>query len=71
MTTKDGGCAFPGASIAQHGMTLRDYFAGQALTGTIAAFSGADTSLPPHKSAAAIAYEYADAMLVEREREGQ
>ena len=48
------------------GMSLRDYFAAIALQGDLAS-SGA--SLPPADSAAARAYEYADAMLKQREVE--
>jgi hypothetical protein len=69
----DGGPAFPttgegyGYSRYSHnGMTLRDWFAGQALTGLMA---------NPHaniewmeKHAVTSAYNAADAMLAERER---
>ena len=47
---------------ASPGMTLRDYFAGQALAGMLAA--------PPEIAApcdyASVAYDYADAMLTTR-----
>lgn len=62
-------------------MSMRDYFAGQALVGIIAAGpvfthddDGGDDSLtyvpkiPPDK-AAAEAYRYADDMMAEREKE--
>jgi phage gp46-like protein len=46
---------------SQHGMTLRDYFAGQALAGRLA--DGTDKM--KHR-VAEDAYAYADAMLAER-----
>lgn len=73
MSARDGGPAFPrpasedatygtladGNSVVreQDGMTLRDYFAGQALTGLLA-----ERSIPA-PSVATRAYEYADAMI--------
>lgn len=82
---KDGGAAFP-----QHiaitpsgdvydgtsGMSLHDYFAGQALAGLLA---GGFADTVPHDDvgggdqAAGFAYQYADAMLAERNkaREGK
>jgi hypothetical protein len=71
----DGGPAFPrpesrGTSGAitlhgQNGMTLRDYFAGQALTSMTAA---PDYSKGPCNGAMAVrAYLIADAMLAARE----
>ena len=66
--TNDGGPAFarPGseASYSQEGMSLRDWFAGQALAGLMAHPTAEFTA----KGGAAIAYEFADAML--RAREG-
>ncbi len=50
----------------EHGMTLRDWFAGQALAGVIAAYSAFDGVLPNRAQAAGVAYEYADAMIAER-----
>lgn len=48
------------------GMTLRDYFAGQALMGAISASSGTG---PDHiKIFAEVAYILADAMLAERSK---
>ena len=60
---KDGGRAFPSNRSAQFGMSLRDYFAAKAMEGLLAGgFSDAIcTSM--------VAYEYADAMLAEREKE--
>lgn len=66
--TNNGGPAFPGCvrnsakKLTRHpGMTLRDYFAGQALAGWLASF-------PPDcgvkaKQCAELAYELADAMI--------
>lgn len=74
----NGGLAFPAnltvgvGSYSSPGMTLRDYFAGQALTGILAGHF-ADTI--PHddvnggSDAAFFAYQYADAMLKAREAE--
>ena len=64
---KDGGSAFPVgqpyAAPADRGMTLRDWFAGQALTGLIDRSIGADWL-------AVTAYEIADEMMKAR-NEGQ
>lgn len=64
--TNDGGAAFPHAGNSLYfphfGMTLRDWFAGQALAGILA-------TLPTQydiKDNAEDAYAYADAMLAER-----
>ena len=59
--------AFPNAvpvefQWAHEGMTLRDYFAGQILAGDAAGL--ANTGCP--KAIAAVAYDIADAMLIER-----
>ena len=77
MTQKnDGGPAFSRAAVlngsnrwhgAQDGMSLRDWFAGQALAG-IASMSGADFSLSPQDEAN-WAYERADAMLAARDKD--
>ena len=48
---------------ARSGMSLRDYFAGQALTGLLAHASGEDPGKSP-----SMAYKLADAMLAEREK---
>jgi hypothetical protein len=68
MSDKDGGPAFPGqprdtfASNLPPGMSLRDWFAGQALVGMLA--SPLITS--NRESYAQWAYLQADAMLAER-----
>ena len=64
--TTDGGPAFPRPSNlddAQEGMSLRDWFAGQALTGLIAR----PTALRGQR--AILAYRYANAMLKARTEE--
>ena len=66
MSTNDGGPAFPypDEHVPNVGMSLLDYFAGQALTGNLA---NQDTS-GGYEDFAKHAYEYAAAMLAERER---
>ena len=73
MTGKTGGPAFPDPAPREDGwsgMTLRDYFAGQALIGL--ARSSAEQTVddygPGH--VASDAYSFADAMLAEREKRG-
>lgn len=83
MSEKDGGPAFPGKSMgfvgigpfgeatAQYGetpgMTLRDWFAGQALVGMSSLYTQAGGTSEEIASAnAAVAYLMADAMLAER-----
>lgn len=73
----DGGPAFPRPysedGAAQGGMSLRDWFAGQALTRLSAMhFKAAEARADPHDATADIAfmcYLQADAMLAEREKE--
>ena len=70
----DGGPAFPqtndswfgsdGNSVCPEGMSLRDWFAGQALSGLIGLDSDADARGIAHD-----AYLYAGAMLAERAKE--
>ena len=48
--------------LAQHGMTLRDYFAAHAMQGKIAA------GATGYEDVAFYAYKYADAMLKAREQ---
>lgn len=66
----DGGPAFPtlpehGFNNGEPGMTLRDYFAAQALPGALMARADADGDFNPAAVAAA-AYIAADAMLKAR-----
>ena len=52
-------------------MTLRDYFAGQALSGLCSGFAGGNGGVDWFKQAGAnAAYQIADAMLAEREKGG-
>lgn len=80
MNAHDGGPAFPSAGvitaerIAFEGMSLRDWFAGQALAGwcgsSITIGGEALNSSTEHAAAMAItSYRFADAMLAERNRE--
>ena len=70
----DGVCyAFPSISenqipYGQRGMTLRDYFAGQALAGSLANEESTPSLTTPEVEAQ-WAYEIADAMLAERTKE--
>lgn len=66
---KDGGPAFPiaaepGIMAGANGMSLRDYFAAQALVGMMAGRKG----LWPMEIAAKESYEIADFMIVERSK---
>jgi hypothetical protein len=64
-TINDSGPAFPTRYHEDmHGMTLRDWFAGQALAGLLAKY-GLGEAEP--ESMAADSYAYADAMLRVRE----
>ena len=65
MTKIDGGPAFPKLYNATAGMSLRDWFAGQALAGL---FSQSEIANAPSADALAqIVYGMADAMIAERE----
>lgn len=61
----------PEVATFHFGMSLRDWFAGQALTGIIASpaaiIGHPDTD---REATAAVAYEYADAMLAARKNGG-
>jgi hypothetical protein len=82
-TNKDGGAAFPrplvhvdmnqpgGTSMAQDGMTLRDYFAAAALTGLTKNDPAYLDDVADYKWYAEASYELADAMLAEREKGGK
>ncbi len=62
-TIRDGGPAFPRHGYnSNDGMTLRDWFAGQALVSM-----GVEYTDECHASVAECAYRYADAMLRARE----
>ena len=66
-----GGAAFPHVSthIARTGMTLRDYFAGQALAALLECSGIRNSS--DHNFTAEAAYRVADAMIAEREKGGE
>ena len=69
----DGGPAFPVADTkhwdGHNGMTLRDYFAAQALAGIVLSPLG-QGGRATYDSTARDAYSYADAMIAARERKG-
>ena len=75
MKDKTGGPAFPAIAQMsdQHlrvewpGMTLRDYFAGQALVGRLAC-GGWERSTAFIQNEVEVAFKIADAMLAERAR---
>lgn len=83
MSKKDGGHAFPNITPDMivdggPGMSLRDWFAGQALASIIEASIGnpkiisslaKDIGIGITNTVATIAYEYADAMIAQREKE--
>jgi hypothetical protein len=56
----------PGGYPAEPGMSLRDWFAGQALAGFCSVCMGDGEPLMGAKDTARAAYNYADAMLAER-----
>lgn len=76
----NGGAAFPchpnsqAGHFKQDGMTLRDYFAGEALNGMLADWESAKAIIAAHgggnaefgHAMAAMAYGISDAMLAER-----
>jgi hypothetical protein len=68
---KDGGQAFPVAGTqyfpGKDGMSLRDWFAGQALAGWIAGERDPHASAWDHSWWAREAYKCADAMIAARE----
>lgn len=70
MERDNGGPAFPSepSNTLNLGMSMRDYFAGQALCGNIASFAGYEYKYPSFKQFAEDAYKQADAMLKERNK---
>ena len=82
MTTDDGGPAFPAESehhlndmpnVLHTGMSLRDWFAGQALAGWLASYpdEGLDDIPATARGVADFAYLVADAMLAARAKGGE
>ena len=68
-TPNDGGPAFPRPdSLCSEGMSLRDYFAGQAILGLVHC-ADAPTRLNPNEIAEA-AYRIAEALLARRGKGG-
>lgn len=70
---EDGGAAFPAPGDEEFprewGMSLRDYFAAQALAGLLHHYhEGRAVSTDPFNDISEVAYEYADAMLEARKR---
>ena len=70
MSINDGGPAFPANHLHlppdEHGMTLRDYFAAQALMGLMASRNPNSPRFHPSDDAAYV-YAVADAMIAARE----
>ena len=70
MSAPENNAAFPRPSAngwpAQDGMTLRDWFAGQAINATIAAVLETNPPGKPHENVAMLVYQLADAMLAAR-----
>lgn len=66
----DGGPAFPRDErfLGHNGMSLRDWFAGQALAGLMSAHTGDGQWTAIGSNAAAWAYEAADNMIAERNK---
>ena len=70
---EDGGPAFPNSvqpdfQWAESGMSLRDWFAGQALAALIAHYEGQDGSMD---GIPIDAFQYADAMIEQRKGKGE
>lgn len=62
-TTNGSGVRFEASNV---GMTLRDYFAAQALIAIVGKPSQGVPMAEPHRRAAELAYIYADAMITAR-----
>ena len=73
MTPNDGGAAFPHCAVdyatTEHGMSLRDWFAGMALQGLLASrpyYRAEEGSMTATSFVSTWAYAYAEAMLKQR-----
>ena len=71
MIIDDSGPAFPNAGTSATGMTLRDYFAGQALIGLMTGTVGNDNYDMDNKEYSDEAYAIADAMIEARSGHGR
>ena len=67
MSNPIGPHAFPSGLYCEYGMSLRDYFAAQALAGILANPAGVTDEFTT-KDIVSAAYRYADLMLAEREQ---
>ena len=65
-TINDGGAAFPWGGEINGGMSVRDYFAGQALAGLIASYAASSANFAVEADAQRA---YADAMIAVRKGE--
>ena len=72
---KDGGAAFAAMGVGpagdiyhEHGMSLRDWFAGQAFVGMLSARSFLSNNEVDGDMLVATAFAFADAMLAERSK---
>jgi hypothetical protein len=80
---EDGGPAYPCERMAigslgqsypvqEQGMSLRDWFAGQAMAGMLAGYHHSEREFWPDSNHVAVsAYDYADEMLAARKAGGQ
>lgn len=74
MTTRnDGGAAFPRNNTQSEGMSLRDWFAGHAMSAVVIGVltNGEVPKRSDDDRIARTAYQLADAMLAAREKEGR
>jgi hypothetical protein len=65
----DGGPAFPSDRVGQVGMSLRDWFAGQALAGIMANAKLVTVLAKSKQDPASCAYEMAEFMMAERDKQ--